>query len=109
MGGRGREGAGGKKIVRGCARGNKEPPLSGNTNISVLKAFIESENIKFQELNLFDVGAIPAELKTILIIGPQYDFSDREMKLLRDFWDKQGRILLLLDPAAKTRKLGAFL
>jgi hypothetical protein len=31
------------------------------------------------------------------------------MKLLRDFWDKQGRILLLLDPAAKTPKLDVFL
>src|SRR5947207_11062831 len=99
----------GKKNTLGYVLGHKEPPLSGNTNIAVLKAFIESENIKFQELNLFDVGAIPAELKTILIIGPQYDFSDREMKLLRDFWDKQGRILLLLDPAAKTPKLDAFL
>jgi hypothetical protein len=29
--------------------------------------------------------------------------------LLRDFWDKQGRILLLLDPAAKTPKLDGFL
>src|SRR6266513_1910916 len=99
----------GKKNTLGYVLGHKEPPLSGNTNISVLKAFIESENIKFQELNLFDFGAIPSELKTILIIGPQYDFSDREMKLLRDFWDKQGRILLLRDPAAKTPKLDAFL
>ena len=98
-----------KKNTLGYVLGHNEPPLSGNTNISVLKAFIENENIKFQELNLFDVGAIPAELKTILIIGPQYDLSDREMKLLRDFWDKQGRILLLLDPAAKTPKLDAFL
>src|SRR5213595_2844687 len=99
----------GKKNTLGYVIGHKEPPFSENTTISVLKAFIESENIKFQELNLFDVGAIPAELKTILMIGPQYDFSDREMKLLRDFWDKQGRILLLLDPAAKTPKLDAFL
>ncbi len=99
----------GKKNTLGYVIGHKEPPLSENTTISVLKGFIESENIKFQELNLFDVGAIPAELKTILMIGPQYDFSDREMKLLRDFWDKQGRILLLLDPAAKTPKLDAFL
>ena len=53
--------------------------------------------------------AIPAEMKTIVIIGPQYDFSDREMKMLRDFWEKQGRILLLLDPTAKTPKLLAFL
>src|SRR5205809_6235560 len=99
----------GKKNTLGYVIGHKEPPFSENTTISVLKAFIESENIKFQELNLFDVGAIPAELKTILMIGPQYDFSDREMKLLRDFWDKQGRILFLLDPAAKTPKLDAFL
>src|SRR5206468_10006086 len=35
-------------------------------------------------------------------------FSDREMKLLRNFWDKQGRMLLLLDPSAKTPKLDAF-
>jgi len=99
----------GKKNTLGYVLGHKEPPLAGNTPISVLKTFIQNENIKFQELNLFDVGAIPVELKAIVIDGPQYDFSDREMKLLRDFWEKQGRILLLLDPAAKTPKLNAFL
>jgi ABC-2 type transport system permease protein len=99
----------GKKNTLGYMLGHKEPPLSGNSTISVLKTFIENENIKFEELNLFNIDAIPAELKTIMIIGPQYDFSDREMKLLRDFWDKQGRILLLVDPAAKTPKLDAFL
>ena len=99
----------GKKSTLGYVLGHKEPPLAGASPISILKTFIENENIKFQELNLFDVEAIPSELKTILIIGPQYDFSDREMKLLRDFWDKQGRILLLLDPVAKTPKLDAFL
>jgi hypothetical protein len=44
-----------------------------------------------------------------MIVGPQYDLSDREMKMLRDFWAKQGRILLLLDPSVKTPKLTAFL
>jgi ABC-2 type transport system permease protein len=99
----------GKKNTVGYVLGHKEPPLSENSTISILKTFIENENIRFQELNLFDVDAIPAELKTILVIGPQYDFSDREMKLLRDFWDKQGRILLLLDPSAKMPKLDGFL
>lgn len=98
----------GKKNTIGYVLGHKEPPLAGDSPISILKTFIENENIKFQELNLFDVGAIPAELKTIVIAGPQYDFSDREMKLLRDFWAKDGRILLLVDPAAKTPKLTAF-
>ena len=111
----------GKKNTLGYVTGHKEPAISVASSpatfgqqqpaspISVLKTFIENENIKFQELNFFDVGAIPADLKTIVIAGPQYDFSDREMKLLRDFWDKQGRILLLLDPSAKIPKLDGFL
>jgi ABC-2 type transport system permease protein len=98
----------GKKKTLGYVLGHKEPPLTENSAISVLKTFIENENIQFKELNLLDLDAIPDDVKTVLIIGPQYDFSDREMKLLHTFWDKQGRILLLLDPAAKTPKLDAF-
>src|SRR6266404_3195340 len=111
----------GKKNAIGYVTGHKEPPIAdaapaspfaqsaANSPISVLKTFIENENIKFQELNLFNEPQIPADIKTVMILGPQYDLSDREMKLLRDFWNKQGRILLLVDPSAKTPKLNAFL
>src|SRR2546422_6762951 len=100
----------GKKKTLGYVTGHKEPLLSeGTSPITVLKTFIENENIKFQDLNLLDLEAIPADVNAVMIIGPQYDFSDREMKLLRDFWDKQGRILLLLDPSAKTPRLYGFL
>jgi hypothetical protein len=99
----------GKKNTLGYVLGHKEPPLGEGSPITLVKTVIENENIKFQELNLFEVSEIPADLKTVVINGPQYDFSDREMKLLRDFWEKQGRILLLLDPSAKTPKLTAFL
>src|SRR5205085_545499 len=111
----------GKKNIIGYVLGHKEPPIAEAppnpmtmerapaSPISVLKTFIENENIKIQELNLFNVETIPAQMKTIMIVGPQYDFSDREMQLLRSFWNKQGRILLLVDPAARTPKLDAFL
>src|SRR6266404_5694919 len=112
----------GKKNTIGYVTGHKEPSIAEpsplamlqqqeqpTSPISVLKTFIENENIKFQELNLFNEPQIPAEIKTVMILGPQYDLSDREMKLLRDFWNKQGRILLLVDPSAKTPKLNAFL
>ena len=98
----------GKKKILGYVLGHKEPPLTEGSAISVLKTFIENENIQFKELNLLDLDAIPEDVKTAMIMGPQYDFSDREMKVVRSFWDKQGRILLLLDPAAKTPKLDAF-
>jgi hypothetical protein len=110
----------GKKNTIGYVLGHKEPSIADppatamptetpTSPIKVLKTFVENENIKFQELNLFEVGAIPSELKAIMIDAPQYDFSDREIKLLRDYWEKQGRILLLLDPGAKTPRLNAFL
>src|SRR4030095_9084566 len=99
----------GKKNTVGYIIGHKEAPLSGESLVSVLKTFIENENIQFKELNLFEVPTIPADIKVVMIAGPQYDLSDREMKMLRDFWNKDGRILLLVDPAAKTPKLLAFL
>src|SRR6266404_2563803 len=112
----------GKKNVIGYVTGHKEPSISepsplammqqqqqAGSPISVMKTFIENENIKFQELNLFNEPQIPADVKAVMIVGPQYDLSEREIKLLRDFWDKQGRILFLIDPSAKTPKLNAFL
>ncbi|MGH7937916.1 MAG: Gldg family protein, partial [Bryobacteraceae bacterium] len=99
----------GKKNTIGYILGHKEPPLTDSGPLSVMKTFIENENVQFQELNLFEVPSIPANVKVVMIDGPQYDFSDREMKLLRDFWNKDGRILFLIDPAAKTLKLTAFL
>lgn len=114
----------GKKNAVGYVLGHKEPPIAdaaatlspsmapepgARSPLSLVKTVIENENIKFQELNLFEVPEIPADLKTVVIIGPQYDLSDREMKLLSNFWDKQRRIFLLLDPSAKTPKLVAFL
>ncbi len=107
----------GRKNAVGYVLGHKEPTLvdgpptmgaslapqaGAPSPISVFKTFIGNDNIQLQELNLFEVPAIPADLKAIMIAGPQYDFSEREMKLLREFWEKQGRILLLLDPTAQT-------
>src|SRR5437588_5771613 len=76
----------GKKKTLGYVTGHKEPALTeGSSPIAVLKTFIENENIKFQELNLLDQAAIPADMNAEMIVGPQYDFADHEMKVLRDF------------------------
>src|SRR5881275_2481277 len=100
----------GKKKTLGYVTGHKEPALSAPTSpITLLKTFIENENIKFQELNLLDHPAMPADVNAVMIVGPQYDFSDREMQVLRGFWDKQGRFLVFVDPAANTPRLRAFL
>src|SRR5436305_2289939 len=68
----------GKKNIIGYVLGHKEPPIAEaapsllapesqpqTSPISIRKTSIENENIKLQELNLFNVDAVPAEMKTI--------------------------------------------
>ncbi|CAN5575420.1 hypothetical protein BH20VER1_BH20VER1_27060 [soil metagenome] len=114
----------GKKNTIGYVTGHKEPPLAdaaptmseqlapqqgARSPVSVLRLFVENENVQLQELSLFDVPAIPEEIRTIMILGPQYDLSEREITMLRAFWNKQGRILLLLDAPGSTPRLNTFL
>jgi hypothetical protein len=56
-----------------------------------------------------NVETIPEDAKALMLIGAKYDLTDRELKLLKDYWDKQGRILIALDPNGHTPKLASFL
>jgi len=85
----------GKKKTLGYVTGHKEPALSAPTSpITLLKTFIENENIKFQELNLLDQPAIPADVNAVMIVGPQYDFPIAKCKCCA-ILGQTGRILFL--------------
>jgi len=88
--------------------GHGEPDL----NAADLKVFNESlkrQNIQVASVNLLNVNSIPEDARALVICGPKYDFSELEMKLLSDFWEKNGRIFVLLNPFAQTPRLTAFL
>ncbi|SRR5579862_919778 len=88
--------------------GQGEPDLAGD-DFSNAKTLIERQNIKLSALNLMNVDAAPKDAKAILVMHAKYDPSEREIKLLRDYWEKKGRVMILLDPASSTPKLAAFL
>src|SRR5260370_42648169 len=69
----------GKKNTIGYVLGHKEPPVGGENPISIFKTVIEKENLKFQELNLFEMPTIPNEPKAASMNWPQNDFPDRRM------------------------------
>jgi hypothetical protein len=88
--------------------GHGEPALEAPE----LKLFSESlkrQNIQVAALNLLNVNSVPEDARALVICGPKYDFSELEMKLLSDFWNKNGRVFLLLNPFAQTPRLVAFL
>ena len=97
--------------------GHGEPELTpspmaqggGSGAIEAFKTYVARQNIKAEGLNLSNIDKVPDDARGIFIIGAQYDLSEREMKLLREYWERKGRFIILLDPARPTPRLAAFL
>lgn len=84
--------------------GHGEPDLNG-PDLKIFGETLKRQNIQIAALNLLNVNSIPEDARALIINGPKYDYSELEMKLLTDFWDKKGRIFVLLNPFAKTTRL----
>lgn len=91
--------------------GKGGPDFAKDEGLTGFKAYLTRQNIKSDALSLMNVDKVPEDARALLLIGARYDLTDRELKLLRDFWEKKGRIFIALDPAAQpqTPKLAEFL
>ncbi len=84
--------------------GDGEPDLQSK-DLGDFSESLKRQNIQVSPLTLLNVSAIPDDARAIIINGPKSDLSDVPMKLLGDFWEKKGRIFILLNPFAKTPHL----
>lgn len=59
-----------------------------------------SLNIQLSWLDIANVDSVPANAEGLLIVSPQTDFTDREMDVVREFWERDGRnaLFVALDP-----------
>jgi hypothetical protein len=88
--------------------GDGEPALN-TPDMKVFNENLKRQNIQIAPLTLLNVSSIPEDARSIVLCGPKHDLSELEMKLLSDFWDKKGRIFVLLNPFAETPHLTAWL
>jgi hypothetical protein len=89
--------------------GHGEPGLENGSPLSRFKEYVERQNIKLEPLNLTNLERVPTEYAALVLTGPKYDLGDRDLSLLRNYWNEQGRLFILLDPKVKTPKLDQFL
>ena len=89
--------------------GHGEPGLESGSPLTRFKESVERQNIKLESLVLTNLEKIPADYAAVILMAPRYDLGDRDLALLRSYWNEQGRILILLDPKSKTPKLDEFL
>jgi hypothetical protein len=85
-------------------------PAPTSQELTALKTFIDRQNIKLDPLNLNNTDSVPNDTSAIVILGPRTDLSEREIKLLSDYWnDKNGRLFVMLNPAMKTPRLSEWI
>jgi ABC-type uncharacterized transport system involved in gliding motility auxiliary subunit len=88
--------------------GHGEPDLNGQ-DLKIFNESLKRQNIQSATLNLLNVGSIPDDARALIICGPKYDLSEVEIKLLNAFWERKGRVFVLLNPFARTPRLAEWL
>ena len=88
--------------------GHGEPGLD-SADLKIFTESLKRQNIQIAPLNLLNVNSIPEDCRALMLCGPKYDLSELEIKLLSDFWAKNGRLFVLLNPFAQTPRLASFL
>ncbi len=91
-------------------QGHGEPGVGGSASpLSTLRDYIARQNVGIDILTLASTDHVPKECSVLAIIAPQTDIEEREALIIESFWKNRGRLLVLLDPAAKTPHLDAVL
>jgi len=85
--------------------GHGEAGIGTGSTISVLLDYLGKQNIKVASLSLAATDMIPADAAAVVVVAPRFDIEEREAVILRAWWAKRGRLLVLLDPDAETPRL----
>lgn len=91
-----------KKIYFLQGHGEKIPGTAPLENIG---RYLQHQHIDVQPLNLGITHQVPEDTALIMILGASYDLSEEEAEILKNYWNRSGRLLILLDPTGITPKL----
>ncbi len=81
-----------------------------NSPLRNLTETLYNQNIALIPLSLTSSQAIPEDADALAIIAPKYDFDDRELAMITNYWNKKkSAIFITLDPSSKLGKLKTFL
>ncbi len=90
-------------------QGQGEMQPGEGSGLSLLSEFIAKQGVAVAPLNLGLASAVPADAAAVVIAGPRYDPAPAAMDALRNYWAKDGRLIVLLDPSAPVPLLREFL
>ena len=84
--------------------GEKSIKDYSNKGYDKIVASIKNENYKVDQILLLDQKKVPDNCAVLVIAGPITDYEPHEIKLMKNYVDKGGRILVMLDPGERGEK-----
>lgn len=89
-----------KKLVFLTGHGERQATGQANHDYSLLTNYLATKGINIVSHNLTEQPAIPVDTAILIIAGPQIDYFDGEVDLIRKFLERGGNLLWLHDPGA---------
>lgn len=90
------------KIYAVAGHGELDAAAQGDKSWSMLEKSLKEQGVEVQSLTLARESAIPADADALLILGPQKDYLEHELKLLSDYFTAGGRLFLAFDAMQAT-------
>lgn len=90
-----------KKVVYFLG-GHGEPSTDGSDDNAIADArrAVEGKGFDAKPLLLVQTGEVPKDANLVVVPGPKRDFVDAEKKVLREYYQKGGAVIVMLDPDA---------
>ena len=76
----------------------------------VIGQMLHQQNIQLTPILMAETKSIPKDASGFAIIAPQYDFNEREIKVLQEYWDRQkASLFITLNPKTRLSNLHIFM
>jgi ABC-type uncharacterized transport system involved in gliding motility auxiliary subunit len=83
--------------------GERDIEQGSETSMTRAKSTLEGKNYTVKTLNLLAENQIPNDASVIVVAGPVKPVSENEVKLLKDYLDKGGSLIVMEDPTMLTQ------
>jgi ABC-type uncharacterized transport system involved in gliding motility auxiliary subunit len=90
-----------RKVYFTAGHGEKDTGSSERDGYATIAGALGRENYGVEKVVIAQQGAVPDDAAVVVVAGPRTDFFAPEVEALKKYLDKQGKVLLELDPPEK--------
>jgi len=90
-----------RKVYFTQGHGERDTTSSERDGYNTIASALGRENYGVEKLTIAQQGSVPDDASVLVVAGPRTDFFAPEVEALKKYLDKQGKVLLELDPPDK--------